>query len=349
MYERFYGLAERPFDLSPNPRFLFLSNGHKEALTHLQYGLTGRPGITVLVGEAGTGKTTLVRAALQSLQGASSQYVQISNPTLTREEFYEYLAAGFGFSDAAARSKTQFLRELGQSLSARDRENVVLALIVDEAQSIPDDLLEEIRLLTNLESATGRSLAVALVGQPELAARLNETRLRQLKQRIALRCELAPLDLKETAAYIAGRVRVAGGSASTMFTRDAVCAVYEYSHGIPRMISVICDNALVTGLAAETKPITRDFVREVCRDFQIGNPLPTPVQGQSPVRQSLIPGPESLRRAERGGATDQVLRGVPTPSPAVPGPETLANRTDGAKPEAPMFNGFGERRRFSFF
>ncbi|PWT81975.1 MAG: AAA family ATPase [Blastocatellia bacterium] len=275
MYEPYYGLNERPFDLSPNPRFLFLSNTHREALTHLRYGLTGRPGLTVLIGEAGTGKTTLVRAALQHSKGPSphSGIVHLSNPTLTRSEFFEYLSAGFGFTAEAASSKTRFLREVESAISSYAANNAVLALVVDEAQSLPHELLEEIRLLTNVEVPSGQSLAVALVGQPELGDRLNEPRLRQLKQRIALRCELAALDLRETAAYIAARVRIAGGRAELLFTREAVVAIHECSKGIPRTISVICDNALVNGFAADIKPVGRDLVLEVCRDFQFGGAL----------------------------------------------------------------------------
>jgi general secretion pathway protein A len=262
MYERYYGLQERPFDLSPNPRFLCFTEQHREALVHLQYGLSGRPGITVLVGEAGTGKTTLIRAALQASSPATT-IVHLSNPTLTREEFFESLAAGFGFSAKAGRSKVQFLRELEAALDTTNQPKRVLALVVDEAQSVPYELLEEIRLLTNAESQSGRSLAVALVGQPELAARLDEPRLRQLKQRVVLRCELTPLSLKDTAAYIAARVRTAGGEATQLFSRDAVIAIHEHSSGIPRVISVICDNALVTGFATERRPVGESVIAEV--------------------------------------------------------------------------------------
>jgi type II secretory pathway predicted ATPase ExeA len=199
MYEAYYGLQERPFDLSPDPRFLFLSKGHREALVHLRYGLSGRPGLTVLVGEAGTGKTTLVRAALKSVGGGASTVVHLSNPTLTRSEFFEYLADGFHFDPTVAASKTAFLRELERGL-ARQADGAVLALIVDEAQSLPHELLEEVRLLTNTETPDGRCMAVVLVGQPELAARLTEPQLRQLKQRVALRCELSHLSLGETGA-----------------------------------------------------------------------------------------------------------------------------------------------------
>jgi general secretion pathway protein A len=269
MYEQYFGLRERPFDLSPNPRFLFLSRGHKEALTHLRYGLSGRPGLTVLVGEAGTGKTTLVRAALQSVGNGDSKIVHLSNPTLTRSEFYEYLASGYGFSSEAATSKTTFIRELAEALTTTAGSSGVLALVVDEAQSIPHALLEEIRLLTNTEGASGNTVAIALVGQPELGERLNEPGLRQLKQRVALRCELTPLDLNETAAYVAARVRVAGGRPDMLFTRDAILTIHQHSLGIPRTISVLCDNSLVNGFAADAKPVGRQIVEEVCRDFHL--------------------------------------------------------------------------------
>jgi general secretion pathway protein A len=272
MYEQYFGLRERPFDLSPNPRFLFLGTKHREALVHLRYGLTGRPGLTLLLGEAGTGKTTLVKAALQAVSGRNAVIVHLSNPTLTRSEFYEYVACGFGFGAGAVASKTTFLRELEHGLAANARDNKILALVVDEAQSLSQELLEEIRLLTNTETAEGRTMAVAIVGQPELAARLNDPRLRQLKQRINLRCELSPFELRETAAYIAARVRVAGGNAEMLFTRDAVVAVHERSKGIPRTISVICDNALVNGFATDVKPVGRGLILEVCRDFELDTP-----------------------------------------------------------------------------
>jgi type II secretory pathway predicted ATPase ExeA len=280
-------------------------------LTHLRYGLTGRPGLTVLVGEAGTGKTTLVRSALDTAGVQRSSIVHLSNPTLTRSEFFEYLASGFGFSEEAAASKTRFLRELESAVSAPGQSDAVLALIVDEAQSLPYELLEEIRLLTNIEVG-GRSVAVALVGQPELAARLNDSGLRQLKQRIALRCELVPLTLRETAAYIAARVRVAGGSADGLFTRDAVITIHERSHGIPRTISVICDNALVNGFAVDRKPVGRDIVLEVCRDFEL-----------NPGAGSLGPSQESNPWL---GRVPNERQGQATPVPA-PGPG------NGAQPE----------------
>jgi general secretion pathway protein A len=283
MYERFYGLQERPFDLSPNPRFLCFTPQHREALAHLEYGLAGRPGVTVLVGEAGTGKTTLVRKALQASNDLST-IVHLTNPTLTRAEFFEYLAHSFGFSAEAGRSKIQFLRELGDALN--NEMGPRLALVVDEAQSVPYELLEEIRLLTNAESTTGRSIAVVLAGQPELGRRLDEARLRQLKQRVVLRCELTPLSLKDTATYIQARVRTAGGEATQLFTRDAVVAIHQHSNGIPRVISVICDNALVNGFAADQKPVGASTVHEVCKSLSLPFNAPQRAPGLAPVAAS---------------------------------------------------------------
>lgn len=274
MYEKYYGLRERPFDLSPNPRFLFLSRGHLEALNHLRCGLSGRSGLTLVLGEAGTGKTTLVKTALEGLADRGS-IVHLSNPMLTRSEFFDYVGSGFGFAERACLSKSRFLRELESAITACADAGTVLALIVDEAQSLSLELLEEIRLLTNIEGPKGGSLAVALVGQPEFATRLNDSAFRQLKQRVALRCELAPLNLRETGAYIVARVRVAGGNALELFSREAVVAIFERSYGIPRSISVICDNVLVTGFALDRKPIGRDLVIEVCRDFDLGGSPPT--------------------------------------------------------------------------
>jgi general secretion pathway protein A len=332
MYEQHYGLRERPFDLSPDPRFLFLSRRHREALAHLRYGLRGRPGITALMGEAGTGKTTLVRSALRSAEASASHIVHMSNPTLTRAEFFEYLTAGFGFDAEVGTSKTRFLQALEAALNAKPAQ--ILALIVDEAQSLTHELLEEVRLLTNISSPGHPPLTVVLVGQPELAARLREPSLRQLKQRVTLRCELRPFDLKETAAYIQSRVRIAGGTADQLFTRDAIVAIHEYSTGIPRTISVICENALVNGFAADMKPVGRDVVLEVCRDFEL-----EPAAAQSPVVET--------DRSDAAEHVDVVGSRVEARVEARVRPAVLRNE---AVPDGrPLFSGFSRPRRFSFF
>ena len=298
MYETFFDLRERPFDLTPNPRFLFMSPGHREALSTLEYGIAGRKGITLLLGAAGTGKTTLVHAALERHDAGQPAVIVLSNPTLSRAEFTEFLALELGLSGPAASSKTRFLRELDAALRERSAAGRATALIVDEAQAMPDSLLEEVRLLANMETATDKLFPVVLVGQLELAERLN--RLPQLKQRIALRATLAPLNADETASYIAERIRVAGGDVRRIFTPEAVAAICQSSQGIPRIISVMCDNALVSGFATDQKPVGSAIVAEVCRDFDwplpnraASDPLvrtePTPARPQLSVPDETLP------------------------------------------------------------
>ena len=268
MYESFFGMRERPFDLAPNPRFLFLSGRQREALSTIRYALKGPRGLMLMLGDAGTGKTTLVQSALAEM-GNQVQCVLLSNPTLTRAEFYEFLADAFELPGDAGGSKARFLLQFRRLVEERHQSDRFTAILFDEAQSLPYDLLEEVRLLSNIETPTTKLLSVVLAGQPELAARLNEPRLRQLKQRIALRCELAAFDLSETAAYIAGRIRIAGGAPAEVFTRNAVDAIFRGSKGIPRVINVICHNALITGFATQTKPIPRTVVEEVLGDFDL--------------------------------------------------------------------------------
>jgi general secretion pathway protein A len=277
MYERFYGFRERPFDLTPNPRFLVMTDGHQEALSNLEYAITSRKGVTVLVGEAGAGKTTLIRTAIER-QPSRVHAVHIQNPALTRPEFVEMLATRFSLSDRAATSKTALLTELEELLRNRREADESTLLVIDEAQSLSAELLEEIRLLANIETDEEKLLLLVLAGQPELADRLNAVELRQLKQRVALRCELRPLTLQETYGYLAGRIRAAGGVGAQVFTREAVALVHEQSRGIPRTVNVLADNALVAGFATEQRPVTSALVREVCRDFDInvkGSPPPS--------------------------------------------------------------------------
>jgi general secretion pathway protein A len=269
MYERFFGFREAPFELTANPKFLFFTAQHREALCHLEYGLSVAKPVTVLIGEAGTGKSTLVQAALASEKCRHVKCVLIDNPTLTRAEFFETLAARLELGGNAERSKASLLGGLESIVRRRQLHREITALIVDEAQAVPDEILEEIRLLANMETPTSKLLPVVLAGQPELGERLKQPGLRQLKQRIALRCELKPLDLPDTAAYIASRIRTAGGDPANIFTREAVTLIHEYSRGLPRIISVMCDNALTSGFALDQRPVDVDIVREVIHDFDL--------------------------------------------------------------------------------
>jgi general secretion pathway protein A len=346
MYETFYGLRERPFDLTPNPRYLYLTGGHREALSNLQYGITGRKGMTLLIGEAGTGKTTLVRAALEAVAGPDVRCVYLSNPVLSREEFYEFLAPKFGLSERSAVSKARFLSELEESVIGRHRAGGLTALVIDEAQSLPHELLEEVRLLANFETATEKLLPVVLAGQPELAVRLEHEELRQLKQRVALRCDLAALDIRETAAYISGRVAIAGGDSTRIFTREAVQTIYERSRGIPRTISVICDNTLLTGFAAGAKPVGSNLVLEVCRDFRLPQFKLTDLKTASSA-DAVSPvgrGFRSLAEAREGEGGS--LAAEP---PSNGNGAHAANVVMPAPADAGMFSHYTKKRRFSFF
>jgi general secretion pathway protein A len=297
MYERYFGLRQRPFNLTSNPRYLLLTAAHAEALSSLQYGISSRIGIIVLVGEAGTGKTTVIRAAMAS-QPSGGHFVLMNNPLVSRAEFLQHLAQGFGLSDEAAVSKTRFLSELTEALQASVLSGRHTGLIVDEAHALPFEILEEIRLLANIETDEEKLLPVVLAGQPELRDRLNSPDLRQLKQRVALRCSLRTLRLAETAAYVAGRIGVAGGDPAKLFTGDAVRVIHKYSGGVPRTISVICDNALVTGFAADRRPIDVDIVQEVCRDLDL-NLAASEYDDDRPALATAPAPPESTDLAER--------------------------------------------------
>jgi general secretion pathway protein A len=272
MYERFFNLSERPFDLTSNPRYLVLTDSHRDAMATIEYGIASRKGITLLIGEAGAGKTTVIRAAIER-QPARAYCIHLHNPALTRPEFIEMLAAQFDLSQQARLSKAALLLELEALLRCRHQAKETTVLVVDEAQSLPLSLLEEIRLLANIETDDEKLLCVVLAGQPELARRLDDPLLSQLKQRIALWCELRPLTLEETAGYMLSRIRCAGGVAAQVFTGEAVTLIHEAAKGIPRIINVLADNALMTGFAVQQRPVTSQIVHDVCRDVHIRQQL----------------------------------------------------------------------------
>jgi general secretion pathway protein A len=284
MYQSHYNLRELPFELTPDPSYLYLTVRHREALSNLEYGLSAAKALTVLIGEAGTGKTTLINTVFSSQRCRHVRCVYVNNPMLTRAEFVSTLATRFDLGADAAQSKSILLDRLEPFLRRRLADGEVMALVVDEAQRLSTELLEEIRLLANIETPTRKLLPLVLAGQPELGARLEEPELRQLKQRVALRCEVSPFDLSETAAYIASRVKAAGGVPFQLFTREAVVLIHERSAGIPRTINVICDNSLMTGMALNRQMVDQAIVLEVCRDFALQHrPLPQeppPLEGE---------------------------------------------------------------------
>jgi type II secretory pathway predicted ATPase ExeA len=289
MYTEFFGLRELPFELTANPRFLFPTRTHREALTTVQYGISARKGLILIAGEAGTGKTTVVRAALESLQGRRVESSYLDNPTLTRAEFSRFLVNEIGLSPAAAGCKVTLLAELQALLLEREAAGVTTALVIDEAQSLPHDLLEEIRLLANMETTSGKLLQVLLVGQPELAMRLEETSLRQLRQRVTLRAVLTPLDLAETAALVASRLKVAGGEPLRIFTADAVSAVYQHARGIPRVVHVICDNAMLTAASIGRRPVDAALIRDTCSALGVAPPTESPLHRDGEIARAAVP------------------------------------------------------------
>ena len=299
MYENFFGLHERPFDLTSDSRYLFMTSSHREALSTLEYGACANTGVTLLIGEAGTGKTTLIRVMLEALDPRRTKAIYLNNPMLTRLELFEFLAKEFHLSPGIATSKTRLLAALEHTLLDLRRENVTAALIIDEAQVLPHELLEEIRLLANIETSREKLVPIVLAGQPELSDRLNDTSFRQLKQRIGLRCSLRPLDLVETGAYITSRISIAGGSARTIFTRDAVIAIRDYSEGIPRTISVICHNALINAFALGRRPIPSGIIREVCLELDLCKPSGLSRIPHAPAPDTIAPQP-AFRYAPRG-------------------------------------------------
>ena len=332
MYQHFFQLRELPFELTPNPKYLFLTPQHREALSNLLYGLSSAKTITALIGEVGTGKTTLLHAALASEKCRHVECVYLNNPGLTRKEFIEVLAYRFELSSHAQESKSALLSELEETLRERRARGAVSALVIDEAQSMSTELLEEIRLLANIETSNEKLLPLVLAGQPELRQRLNEPDLRQLKQRITLRCEIGPFTLQESAAYIAFRIRKAGGEPDRIFTRNAVSLIHRFSGGIPRTISVMCDNALVTAFGLGRHPVDSQIVTEVARDFDFkaahGADVPE-IFSDEPMR----PLQQTARRC---------VRWIP-PRRAAPAIDTTKPDEPKASNVRPMFSTFGRR------
>src|SRR5580700_6277692 len=268
MYKEFFALRANPFNGSPDPRYLFLTKHAEEALACLTYGIDGRKGFVLLTGEVGTGKTTLVNKVLEGLRHKQIATAFIFNPRLSVSQFLNYMMADFGLP-CESRSKGVILRHLNNWLLDRYRAGETAALIVDEAQNLSDDLLEEIRLLTNLETFTEKLLQVVLVGQPELEQKIKQPNLRQLRQRLVLQAKTHALSLEETRAYIVERLRIAGGNGKPLFSQEAVTAIHRYSNGIPRLVNLICEHCLVSAFVDEQEMVSASVVDAVARDFDL--------------------------------------------------------------------------------
>lgn len=305
MYEAFFGLKRKPFGMTPDPEFLYLSAKHREALAGLVYAVLERKGFLVLTGDAGTGKTTLLAKTLRGLPLNRVRSSVILNPTLTPSEFLEMVLMDFGITDVPV-SKAQRLALLQDFVVQGHQDGKISALIIDEAHKLSLEVLEEIRLLGNFERPDEKLLQILLVGQDELGDLLNRADLRQLKQRIAVRFSIDPLASSEVDRYMEHRWAKAGGSAPTPFTPDALQAIIQWSGGIPRVINAICDNALVLAFGESASPVTFKHVREVCLDLDLIRPiqrpsapaaasgaskapLPTPHLNGAPARSVSVP------------------------------------------------------------
>jgi general secretion pathway protein A len=269
MYKSFYNLRRNPFEITPDPSFLFPTARHKEALAALYYGVRRHKGFVVLTGEVGTGKTLMVRWLLQLLRGTNIAYAYVFNSRLSPLEFLRYIAGDYGLT-SSGQTKSDLLLEFGKFLITRHQQRLTTVLVVDEAHHLSAEVLEEIRLLTNLETAQEKLIQILLIGQPELDEKLDRPELRQLKQRIALRARLEPLDAKETGGYIERRLQIAGAAQSnSIFPDHTVAEVYRHSRGIPRLINTICENALITAYARQLRSVPADIINEVAHDFRL--------------------------------------------------------------------------------
>jgi len=271
MYNAFFHLTRNPFDLTPDPTCFVPTRRHNEALAALYYGIRRHKGFVVLTGEVGTGKTLLLRCLLGLLKESKDiAYAYVFNGRLSPTEFLQYILSDFRLP-VAGKNKSDLLFDLGQFLISRGSRKMTTVLIIDEAHHLSADILEEIRLLSNLETDDDKLLQIVLVGQPELDEKLDSVGLRQLKQRIAVRAYLGSLDSEETERYIQQRLQIAGGNgrSNPLFSAQSITAVHRYSRGLPRLINTICDNALVSTYARRLPNVTPDVIGEIAKDFRL--------------------------------------------------------------------------------
>lgn len=294
MYKRFYNLQRNPFEITPDPSFLFATKRHNEALAALYYGVKRRKGFVVMTGEVGTGKTLLVRCLLQVLNRANVAYAYVFNPRLSPMEFLQYIAGDFRIP-TAGKSKSDLLLDLSSFVIARHQKNLTTVLVVDEAHHLSSDVLEEVRLLTNLETPQEKLLQILLVGQQELDEKLDSVDLRQLKQRIALRSHLGALTLEETCGYIYCRLQLAGcANPGQLFPMETVVELHQQSRGFPRLLNTLCENALIHGYAKQSLSISPEIIEEIAADFRLNVQTPS---ASAPVSQGERSG--EIERAAR--------------------------------------------------
>jgi general secretion pathway protein A len=266
MYLKFYGLKEKPFSVTSDPNFLYLSKKHREAISHMQYGIQERMGFLEITGEIGTGKTTICKALLNTLD-EHTKTAFLLNSNLSEIQLLEAIVTDFGIR-LKNKNKITMLSELNKFLLEQLKCNNNTVLIIDEAQNLKSSLLEQIRLLSNLETEKEKLLQIVLVGQPELKEKLASKELEQLRQRIAIRYHILPLNRDEVDAYVCHRLNIAGSEGKTFFTENAVSSIYRFSGGVPRLINIVCDKALLAGFAADKRDIDADMIKKCSREIE---------------------------------------------------------------------------------
>src|SRR5271170_6871263 len=281
MYKEFFGLRANPFNVNPDPRYLYLTRHTEEALACLTYGIQSRKGFVLLTGEVGTGKTTLINKLMEWLRLQQVATAFIFNSRLDVPQVLDFMMADFGIP-CDAKSKSQLLQQLYSWLLDRYRAGETAVLVVDEAQSLSDEVLEEIRMLTNLETFTEKLLQIVLVGQPELEQRLKEPQLRQLRQRLTLRAKTHPLTLEETEAYVQRRLRIAGSNGEQIFDPESVVLIHRYATGIPRIINLLCEHCLVIAFVDQQKIVLPAMVDTVAQEFELVEGMAAEVMAEPP-------------------------------------------------------------------
>ena len=321
MYESFYGLRERPFDLTPNPRFLLLTPGHRRALVSLDFGISSHKGVVMLLGEAGTGKTTVARA-LMATREAMTTFLYLNQSLPSAADLRRSLSRALDLGSRAETSNSDLIVDMTSRLTSLKQQGKTVALVVDEAQALSDELLEEIRLLANVETPEGKLLTLILIGQPKLGERLNEEMWAKLKQRIEIRCSLSALALTESAAYIWSRISTAGGDAAKIFTADAIRLIHGRARGIPRSISVIGENVLMAGFAEGARPVTRRLVVQVCDELDLHE---LPAEATTEPRAGILQMP-AAQAATVGQPSGPLARREPPVERTRPAPAKATGR-----------------------
>jgi general secretion pathway protein A len=308
MYNSYFGFLESPFSVTPDPRFFYTNRVYQEAYANLRYGIDAKKGFIVITGEVGTGKTTLLRKLMRNLEGTIHS-VFIFNTHLNFNELLRLILRDLGLT-TEGKDRLMMVEELNGYLIEQLKKGHIVCVLIDEAQNLSDEALEGLRLLSNLETDKEKLLQIVLMGQPELKAKLDQPSLRQLKQRVALQCRLAPLKDEEVGPYVDFRLQAVGYEGAQLFHPDTVQHIAFYSKGIPRLINIICDNALLNVYAASQKMVSADMIREVGRDLRLGPEVQVTQTERSPSASVSKPEAESLAREVPNPAFQQRARRV---------------------------------------